>query len=308
MYQGSILLKYISKKEYVDDFMAGKLYMNSLYYFWNEYPLEKAKQEKEKIIKETGANPDDVLVPIEGGLNNQQADIYEGTIAFGKDEDFESSEFKGHVLMDSAYRAVGYGYCDVLCFYRLDYSIIDRLISYSVGNMSGFGEYVVIVDNQSELIRRINKASEALGFKYLCGNVTYRRPKLNGVPIEINRPHIALKSELAIDISSKMTGSSIISTRDAFMKMDKYKDQNEWRVALYRGAKETEAYQLDIGDIRDIAHWVKAENMMTEVDRLIGKGARAFCNGFYGNISRKEMKEKFYLLGDNYAHVISIIG
>ena len=44
MYQNSILLKYISKKEYVDDFMAGNLYMNSLYYFWNEYAIESKRK------------------------------------------------------------------------------------------------------------------------------------------------------------------------------------------------------------------------------------------------------------------------
>ena len=233
MLQDSILVKFISKKKYVDDFLSGKLYMNSLYYFWNEYPLEKAKQEKERIIKETGANPDDVLVPIKYDLNNQQADMFEGTIAFGRDRIIES-DFRGNVLMDSAYRSVGYGYCNALCFYRLDYTISQNILSYNTGDMAGFGEYVVIIDNQSELIRRIHKKSEALGLKYLCGNVSYKRPKKNGVPIEINSHHIMIKTDPPIDFSAYNTDGAIVYAHDAFMKMDKYKNQNIAKKPLRR--------------------------------------------------------------------------
>ena len=45
-----ILLKFISQKSYVDDFLNGSLYMNSLYYFWNEYPFKEAAAKRDEPI------------------------------------------------------------------------------------------------------------------------------------------------------------------------------------------------------------------------------------------------------------------
>lgn len=86
------------------------------------------------------------------------------------------------MLMDTIYRSVGMGYCNVLCFYKMDYELINNgtVSSYSLGNMQEFGEYAVIVDDKDELIRRIKRAAEKRRFKYLCGTVLYKKPKLNG--------------------------------------------------------------------------------------------------------------------------------
>ena len=46
-----ILMKFISKKEFLDDFLKASLYMNSLYFLGNEYPLEVAKKEKRDFSK-----------------------------------------------------------------------------------------------------------------------------------------------------------------------------------------------------------------------------------------------------------------
>ena len=41
-----ILLKFMSEKNYLKDFLDGHLYMNSLYYFWNQYILDLAKKNR----------------------------------------------------------------------------------------------------------------------------------------------------------------------------------------------------------------------------------------------------------------------
>lgn len=46
-----VLLRFFSKKEYLEEFLSGSLYMNSMHYFWDEYKLEDAKRRKEEIIK-----------------------------------------------------------------------------------------------------------------------------------------------------------------------------------------------------------------------------------------------------------------
>lgn len=59
--------------------------------------------------------------------------------------------------------------------------------------------------------------------------------------------------------------SSILNNRTCFDKMDKFSWQNEWRVILYRGEKSVEPYRLEIGNIRDICHWVTIDNLENEI-------------------------------------------
>lgn len=58
-------------------------------------------------------------------------------------------EMKKHMVMDPIYRSVGMSYCDVLCFYKMDYKQKKNGMSYgySLGNMKEFGEYAVIADD-----------------------------------------------------------------------------------------------------------------------------------------------------------------
>lgn len=63
-----ILLKFISKKEYLADFLDGKLYMNSLHYFWNQSALNYAKARREKALKDNlNLDPGKFVVPVTGG-------------------------------------------------------------------------------------------------------------------------------------------------------------------------------------------------------------------------------------------------
>ena len=68
MYPTHILLKFISQEKFLNDFLSGSLYMNSLYYFWNEFVLESVKKGKRIPLAELAKNE------VYG-----QADLFEGT-------------------------------------------------------------------------------------------------------------------------------------------------------------------------------------------------------------------------------------
>lgn len=310
-----ILLKFISCEQYVKDFLDGSLYMNSLYYFWNEYPLEMAMKKKEKVlIDHPEYNPEDVLIPMEGDAPLGQMDLLEGTISTvnGASMNFENS-FSDCLMADMFIRAVGYKYCNILSFYRLDLNISSIAnhcaIQYSLADaMNKFGENVAIIKNTPEFLKRINNAVTKTNYKYLCGNVQYKSLTKNGHVVKPG-PNITLKREDEIDIDSEPFKSALASKRNCFVKVDQYKYQNEWRLALYRGIPSKKAFRLEVGDIRDIVHVVNISEIEKTLDADLKNGIiKPNSSSFYGNIARKDMKNLFYQLGNNKGELIGILG
>lgn len=301
-----LILKFISEKQYATDFLNGNLYMNSLYYFWNEYPLLVAKQKKEKYITEhPEVNSDEIVIPIEYKLSPGQADLFEGTIGFSRSEIIKG-DFGKYMLTDEILRSTGFQYCNTLSFYRLDYSYEPPFFNYDVPNLSEFGDYVVIIRDKGELQRRIGIASERENIDYLCGDIHYKALRCKGRETDLSdKPHLVMKADTLVDLNDY----ALTSKRDCFFKMDKYAWQKEWRVAIYRGVKDTGAYRLKIGDIRDIAECVSSKELVETLDKLLASDQiRPGGDGYYGNISRKEMKEKYYQLGDNKAELFFFLG
>lgn len=301
-----ILLKFISQKAFVDDFLNGSLYMNSLYYFWNEYPLTEAALKKDEFIKNhPEVNPDNVTIPIDYKLSPAQADMFEGTIGFDTSSILKK-DLGDYLLSDAILRAVGFQYCNTLCFYRLDYNLEGIFIHYDIPNMKDFGDYVAIIKDKNDLLRRVNEAAKKEGIDYLCGDVNYKGLKLEGRDTDVSQKnHIVLKCDALFDLAK----FNLKSKRDCLVKMDRYSWQKEWRIAVYRGVKDTTAYKLEIGNIRDIVKCVPAEDLASTVDKLFRSGEIKLSDScYYGNISRKELREKYYQLGDNKAEMFCFMG
>lgn len=82
MEQKHILFRFFSEKDYLEQFLNGSIYMNSMHYFWDEYSLADATSRKRKIIaKNPCLNPDNIRVPLNSKAPHGQMDMMEGTIA-----------------------------------------------------------------------------------------------------------------------------------------------------------------------------------------------------------------------------------
>lgn len=278
MFKNFILLKFISKKKYAEEFLDGHIFLNTVDYYWNEFCL--------------------------GNSNNVtgQLDLLEGTVSV---VDVEKFGFDAFFSTDLIFRAVGYKYCNVACFYKLDYKIVGTegayVTSYSIHpKMKEFGEYVVVITDKNKFLRYINRVFrtyECNKYKYLCGEVNYHKLTRCGENIEIGH-HIGLRGDFEISIGDDKYRHSIIEERDVFDKGFNYSYQNEWRIAMYRGKKDNLPYTLDIGNIRDIAFLCRVDELEKKIDEAFAKQEiKISKSGYYGNVDRNEMRRLFYRLG-----------
>ena len=147
-----LLTRFFSQKNFLDAFISGKLYMNTLDYFWNN------------------------------GFEEQK-DIFEGVVCTVPVKDFNGfpMDFQAAQASDYHFRAEGYKFCNVLCFYKIDFILERGLLRYDLNDdMSKFGEYVAIITNEAEFLRRSEAAAKKSNYEVLCGDIHYHPQMLNG--------------------------------------------------------------------------------------------------------------------------------
>ncbi len=283
-----VLLKFVANETFAKNFLDGMLYMNSLNYFWDEYTVASEKKVK------------------------GQMDLFEGVYCNVNPLKFGfSKEFSDALVSDAAIRAEGYKYCHVHSYCRLDYEYVNGVVRYGVSeNMKAFGSHVVVIRDERKFLERIAQMAKKENIEFLCGNVRYRTPKKDGQHIPFHH-HMIVKAEVPqVDLTKPEYAGAITGRRDAFDKMDSMSYQNEWRIAVYDGKRDTDAKVLWLEDgISDIACIVETGRLFAELDKMFqNREIKPGSVGWYGNIGRKEMRDKFYALGDYKGSVLGIIG
>lgn len=298
-----ILLKYMAEKAYIDDFLNGSLYMNSLYFFWKDSAIEKAMKKKDEKQKEHLMMKDDIEIKLEARAPLQE-DSLEGAIGAEDNIDIDNI-FKEHVFSDCYLRPIGMKYCNVLCFYMQNFEIESGMLQYDMNNsMRNLGEYVALIKDQNEFMRRVETAIINHHFDYAAGPVIYRKLQHNGHESEaVNRPSVMVESDNLKTINEKQIK---YFRRDCFDKIDMYSSQHEWRIALYRGIKDTSAYRLEVGNLRDIVDWCKADDLTDHINQVILKNRPQNKRNYYGD--RSKIRREFLELGDRKVQMILNIG
>lgn len=146
-----ILTKFFEKKSYQEDFIKGNFYLSSLATFTKTYA--------ERGLIEAAAQGDRYAKGIlDRQRNKSQRDVLEGTIASippSRAKEFPA-EMREVMCTDVMIRALGYNYCNVMCFCKMEYrqQIFKEKMSidWNEPNMKDFGEYAIIVKIQKSLL------------------------------------------------------------------------------------------------------------------------------------------------------------
>lgn len=272
------LMRSFSKREWAEGFLSGCLYMNTLGYFWWQ------------------GNP-------------EQRDILEGVCASEHPQNLTS--FESAFRDAQAYMAkiipAGYEYCNVCCFsmqrasaMRSNGGIAFKSPSFEMS----LGDYYVVVDDPRALIARVSETARNLGYSVMMGPVEYCSEK----PLRKTSHHITLVGD-PVDYEVILPGKTPNLSSDAFCKLEHYSEQMEWRIALYRGVKDVKAFRLNVGDLHDVAHLVLKQDFDEDTKKCsLTPIPWLTPAGYVGTVSREELRDLLFRLGDGEVRLLVSVG
>lgn len=286
------LIKYFSTKKYAEMFKDGKLYMNSLSFFW------------------------------ENGFEEQR-DLYEGiSDTLDKSKISFPIDVSQIISGDVMFRLEAYRYCNLYCFYRVDISDElfwnagttsvfpdTRAIRLPDKSMESFGEYVGIVKNERKFVQRVLAAIDKDWF-CVTGDVRYKERK--GVLKSISHGMDMASRDLYSASRWLRGGTNRTSAKDCFDKTKDYEEQKEWRICLFRNRKEDTPYILDVGDLSDIVDIIASKEvrkyLIDKYSPCLDAEVLPQYSVFDGNVTRKELKEKLYEYDGGLGRLMFVIG
>ena len=95
---------------------------------------------------------------------------------------------------------------------------------------------------------------------------------------------------------------------DVFYKNKKYAPQMEWRIALCRGVRDTAAYPLRVGSLREIAHLVMPDELDTDTRFCASLPHAWITNLEGGNTTRREFFDELYALEPDRFYMAMSVG
>lgn len=216
------LYKIVAKK-HAGDFVAGRLYMNSLSYF--------------RGVEDNPAQGD----PLEGVCGTIRKDqLRQFGLYF---DDGIVDAMRGGVSLISDY----YGLNNLLCLYRLGIDDERRLFEQPSEQLRSFndpgspGKMAVRIRDTEEFLRRVSSALEAA--------------------VREHRLEYAILGP--VSYSSAWSSVDGPGTRSAFHKGPEFTYQREWRLCILRPALLDEAFTLEVGDLSDITETLTLEELIT---------------------------------------------
>lgn len=227
-------VKIFSREEYRNDFLNGKLYMNTIEYFKNYEEVANSNIADKNEALMAWLQPNDVKVQLQLGdteyelsskdfaspltisiSSHNNCNIFCLTYLHGKDIDidspFDSATFE--ILQNSF--------------------ILDKRIS-------ELGEFAVSI-NPEIFLERVRKAVEDL---------VKNKAIVSGISKAVTY-YDEDKSSLSLDLH----------TDAVFHKQSKYSHQSEFRICIFRNNTAGEPFILDVGELRDIAKIINTKDL-----------------------------------------------
>ncbi len=233
---GAVLLRFTDEK-YVDSYLQGKLSFSALSSFWD--------------------------VSNRKAVTDKQQDFSEGIgLDISKDLFIANPDFYNHICNDVVRARIDdYGYCKILCFFRVD--IDDQFIQQIPQGMYSFGNKVIVVKDEKELAERIKCAVSNHGELCAIGDVQYRnmefydKRKPNG-PIPHHATVLSDKPILNLSIAQKYAKSKSYGCLDKYVK---FAEQREFRICWLPQKHDYQRKVLDIGPADDLFDVIEADDV-----------------------------------------------
>ena len=218
------LAKMFEEKEYADDLLEGKLFVNRLSYF-------------KKIEADDGRGDEDegAIMPPLDGLSLTFAVTNEDT---GETEQFAIP--KEDLAAPPVIRPEWFDHINVYCVYAGQVSNLECITPDNAEDFrrqlelpedaENLGGHAVVITNVPEFIKRVNDAAGHKGYRITYKAVEYYDAEFGSPPVRSDVETI-------------------------FTKRKEFENQSEFRIAIETGTLGCDPITLDIGSIADIAYY-----------------------------------------------------
>ena len=151
----SILIRY-TKKKYAEDFLTGKINLSSLSTYWT---FANMKNYSDLIAGKLSQSELETVIK---SHNMKQIDISEGVYSYIPDDylDQFSKEFQNHIVKSARFRMEAYGYCNLTCFYRVDFADINSNAKVDEDNLAYIASQNGITVTADDIRKNANLVAE----------------------------------------------------------------------------------------------------------------------------------------------------
>lgn len=232
----STLIRF-TKERYAKQFLSGELYMSSLATFWD----------------------------VQNGFEDQN-DFCEGVVAAVPKNKLLLLTNLLSICSDYVrYRIDTYKYCNLLCFYRVDFNECNSIIQLPTERMRSFGDSVIIIKDYREFIARVLRATIDEKGTCITGDVRYHTVEDKRLYTQHSMSVISSSnpdSDCELLPFERIPPSDICKYKYGCLdKYDRYASQKEWRICYLDQELNENSKVLDVGKLSDIAEVIPAHEI-----------------------------------------------
>ena len=212
------------------------------------------------------------------------------------------------ICMDPSIRGSGFDYCNLTCLCKIDINYLllkSPCFVYTVPDMRNFGKYAIIIKDIDAFAKRVGKSLNKLGYHYNMGSVMYHQPSFYE-GFNNHMPHVTVICDPEIKLDDPYLYRK--HAYDCFDKSSQYEKQNEWRIVVSTGKKDTDPIQINVGSLADLVVKVPIGKFEETLCTLLKMRSIQFREDkFYGNVTRKQLDEEIAALGDHKGYLMATI-
>lgn len=262
------LIRFFEKEEYLNDFLDGHLYMNSIGHFWTL------------------------------GQPHPQDDLFEGVFETMSATELDSrygsnitEAFGSHILLPVMNRLEGFQFVHILCFYMHEYDPQLHLVTKISESIKGLGKYAVRIKDVQNFVDILFEKIKKENLYGLMGPISYRK-----LDEEVEYMDCFDKNIAHID-EHEWRFALIPDFEKAKKDAENLRKQNEERAKNPGCMPLTydEHIYFEVGDLRELTEVVDADELVS--GKTYGIGWKTVDKLPYKWEDRKKLLENYHEIG-----------
>ena len=262
------LIRFFEEEKYLNDFLDGHLYMNSIGHFWSL------------------------------GQPHPQDDLFEGVFETMSSVDLDkrygsdlTGAFGSHILLPVMNRLDGYQFVHILCFYMHEYDLQLQQVTRIPESIKGLGKYAVRIKDVQTFVDLLFEKIKNEGLYGLMGPITYRKPDEEIEYMDCFDKNITHQDE------HEWRFALIPDFEKSKQEAAELRRMNAAKAQAEIPSTYDQHIYFEVGDLRKLAEVVDADALISEPSNVYGCGYKTVDRLPYKWEDRKKLLEDWQQKG-----------